>query len=106
MKLGHCCEISRDILAYPYPGRSVKINSGSGFPGQRIAKKLIERVRPGVELVFAIFEPRSELITLDFPTFERPRNATSGSTGAGNWLASLADIMKRAKTRINQFAVS
>ena len=45
-------------------------------------------------------------MTLDLPTFERPRNATSGSAGAGNWLASLTDIMKRAKTRMNQFAVS
>jgi hypothetical protein len=47
-----------------------------------------------------------ELMTLDLPTFDRPRKATSGSTGAGNWLGSLTDIMKRAKTRINQFAVS
>ena len=45
-------------------------------------------------------------MTLDLPTFDRPRNATSGRAGAGKWLASLADIMKRAKTRINQFAVS
>src|SRR6476646_6935548 len=105
MKLGNCCEISSDISAWPYPGKAVKTSSGSGFPGQRISKKLIERVRPGVELVLAILLPRSELITLDLPTFDRPRNATSGSAGAGNWLASLTDIMKRAKTRMNQFAV-
>src|ERR1700687_5778399 len=66
----------------------------------------MERVRPGVELVLAILAPRSELMTLDLPTFDRPRNATSGSTGAGNWLASLTDIMNRVKTRIKQFAVS
>ena len=79
--------------------------SGCGFPAQRSSKKLILRVRPGVELVFASFAPTSELITLDFPTFDRPRKAISGSVGAGNWPASLADFMKRAKTRINQFAV-
>jgi hypothetical protein len=50
--------------------------------------------------------PTRELITLDLPTFDRPRKATSGSAGAGKRLASLADIMKRVKTRINQFAVS
>ncbi len=45
-------------------------------------------------------------MTLDLPTFERPRNATSGNTGAGNWLGSLTDIINRAKTRMHQFAVS
>src|ERR1700733_4400777 len=64
------------------------------------------RVRPGVELVLASFAPSSELITLDLPTFDRPRKATSGSTGAGKWPASIADIMNRAKTRMKQCAVS
>jgi hypothetical protein len=41
------------------------------------------RVRPGVELVFATFDPRRALMTLDFPTLERPKKATSGKTGAG-----------------------
>jgi hypothetical protein len=45
-------------------------------------------------------------MTLDLPTFDRPRKATSGSAGAGKRSASLADIIKRAKTRINQFAAS
>ena len=35
------------------------------------------RVRPGVELVRASFVPTSELMTLDFPTFDLPRKATS-----------------------------
>ena len=48
------------------------------------------RVRPGVELVRAIFVPKSELMTLDLPTFERPRNATSGSAGAGNCPTAVA----------------
>ena len=106
MKLGHWLEISRETLAYPYPGKSVKINSGCGFPAHRSSKKLMLRVRPGVELVLASFFPTSELITLDLPTFDRPRKATSGSTGAGKWLASIADIMNRANTRMQQCAVS
>jgi hypothetical protein len=66
---------------------------------------LIALVRPGVELVLAIFVPSRELITLDLPTFERPRNATSGNAGAGKWLTSLADIRKRDRTLITQCAV-
>src|SRR6266851_1292586 len=58
------------------------------------------RVRPGVLLVRASFAPTSELITLDFPTFERPRNAISGTPGAGKCVRSLADSMKRARIRI------
>jgi hypothetical protein len=57
-------------------------------------------VRPGVELVFATFEPSRELMTLDFPTFDLPRNATSGYAGAGKRLASVADITNLDKTRI------
>src|ERR1700730_14734817 len=82
------------------------MSSGWGFPGQRTSKKLIARVRPGVELVLAILAPSSELMTLDLPTLDRPRKATSGNAGAGKWPASLADIIKRARTRIGQFAVS
>src|SRR6202040_4298920 len=77
-----------------------------GLPAQRSSKKLMLRVRPGVELVLASFAPTSELITLDLPTFDRPRKATSGSRGAGKWPASIADIMNRAKTRMPQCAVS
>src|SRR6202030_1016489 len=66
-------------------GRDEKMSSGRGFPGQRTSKKLMLRVRPGVELVRAILSPIRVLITLDFPTFERPRNATSGKVGAGKW---------------------
>src|SRR5207253_10709190 len=100
MNFGHSCETWREILAYPYPGRSVKTSSGRGFPGQRISKKLMLRVRPGVELVFATLLPTSELITLDLPTLERPRNAISGRLGAGKCLASLAANMNRVRTRI------
>jgi hypothetical protein len=41
------------------------------------------RVRPGVLLVRATFAATSELMTLDFPTFDRPRNAISGTPGGG-----------------------
>jgi hypothetical protein len=50
------------------------------------------RVLPGVELVLAIFSPNRELITLDLPTFERPRNAISGTVGGGNCRGSAADV--------------
>src|SRR5690242_11566936 len=74
------------------------MSSGRGFPGQRISKKLMLRVRPGVELVRASLVPTSELITLDLPTLERPRNAISGKPGAGNWAASVAAARNFART--------
>src|ERR1700682_2572266 len=58
------------------------------------------RVRPGVLLVRASFAPTNELITLDFPTFDRPRNAISGTPGAGKCVKSLADSINRARIRI------
>src|SRR5450631_275548 len=58
------------------------------------------RVRPGVLLVRASFVPTSELITLDFPTLERPRKAISGTPGGGKCVKSLADSIKRARIRI------
>jgi hypothetical protein len=66
---------------------------------------LMLRVRPGVELVFAILLPTSELITLDLPTLDRPRKAISGSTGAGKWPTSVAAVINRLKTRIRQCAI-
>src|ERR1700692_3547101 len=58
------------------------------------------RVRPGVLLVRASFVPTRELITLDFPTFDRPRKAISGTPGAGKCVKSLADSINRARIRI------
>ena len=58
------------------------------------------RVRPGVLLVRASFLPTSVLITLDFPTFDRPRKAISGTAGGGKCVKSLADSMNRARIRI------
>ena len=43
------------------------------------------RVLPGFELTFAIFLPSSALISVDFPTFERPTKAISGLSGGGSW---------------------
>ena len=85
-------------LGVAVPGRSAKISSGRGFPGQRISKKLMARVRPGVELVRATLSPTRELMTLDLPTFERPRKAISGRVGTGKCAASVADAMKRERT--------
>src|SRR5580704_6084707 len=56
------------------------------------------RVRPGVELVRASLASTSVLITLDLPTFERPRKATSGRLGAGKCAAAVAAAMNRAIT--------
>src|SRR5579863_6585055 len=104
MNFGHSWEISREILAYPYPGRSAKMSSGFGFPGHRTSKKLMLRVRPGVELVRASLAPTSELMTLDFPTLERPRKAISGRVGAGKWERSVAEARKRERTLMVKFA--
>jgi len=45
------------------------------------------------------------LITLDLPTFDRPRNATSGKLGAGNCAAFVAAAMNRAMTLMSQCAM-
>src|SRR5258708_30119340 len=63
-------------------------------------------VRPGLELVRAIFVPSRELSTLDLPTLERPRNATSAVAGTGNWSTPVAALMNLDKTRTLQFRVS
>src|ERR1700741_3867650 len=81
------------------------MSSGRGFPAMRNSKKLIARVRPGVELVRASLVPTSELITLDLPTFDRPRKAISGRPGEGKWPASVADSRNRERTRTLQCEV-
>ncbi len=63
------------------------------------------RVRPGVELVRASFLPTSVLMTLDLPTFERPRKAISGRLGRGKCVTSLADNMYRDKIRMGTVSV-
>ena len=52
----------------------------------------------------ATLDPSRELMTLDLPTLDRPRNAISGSVGGGNRLTSVAAAMNRERTRMNQFA--
>src|SRR5260370_42094590 len=80
------------------------MSSGRGLPGQRISKKLILRVRPGVELVRASFAPTSALITLDLPTLERPRKAISGRLGGGKGDTSVAAARNRARIVMSQGA--
>src|SRR5258708_18618683 len=82
------------------------MSSGRGLPGHRISKKLILRVRPGVELVRASFAPTSALITLDLPTLERPRKAISGRLGAGKCDTSVAAARNRARILMSQCAMS
>src|ERR1051326_4394805 len=65
--------------------------------------KLMVRVRPGVELTWASFCPRSELIRLDLPTFERPRKANSGGPAAGKCRASAAEVRNLAIGFKDQF---
>src|SRR5713101_1311520 len=81
------------------------MTSGRGFPGHRTSKKLMLRVRPGVELVRASLASTRVLITLDLPTFDLPRNATSGRLGAGKWAASVAAARNRAMTLMLQCAM-
>ena len=51
----------------------------------------MERVRPGVEETCACFDPRSAFNRLDLPTLERPRNAISGTVGAGKCSGAIAE---------------
>ena len=60
------------------------------------------RVRPGVELVRASLLPASELITLDLPTFDRPKKAISGNPGGGKCPGLEADNRNRERTRTLQ----
>jgi hypothetical protein len=60
-------------------------------------KKFSDCVRPGVEDVRA--NPRTantELIKLDLPTFDRPRNATSGCESFGQSSSVKALLMNSA----------
>src|SRR5271156_4506407 len=84
--------MDREILAYPYPGRSAKSRRGSRAVAESDrAKKLIDRVRPGEAETFAAFSPSRPLIKLDFPTLERPRKANSGAATVGNWSGDIAE---------------
>src|SRR5580692_3828630 len=109
INFGHSAEIDFAIFAYPYPGRSAKIRVGLTFifspaPSCR-AKKLIARVLPGVEDTFASRDPSRELINDDFPTFDRPRNATSGAPNVfaseGKCATSVADNKKTGFNRMD-----
>jgi hypothetical protein len=58
--------------------------------------KLMVRVRPGVELTCASLCPSRELIRLDLPTLDLPRNANSGGPSAGNPVGDDAAVMNFA----------
>ena len=92
MNFGHSAERDFDTFAYPYPGKSAirKIFLLRLAGSWVTSKKLIVRVRPGVELTCAIFAPTSALIRDDLPTFDRPAKAISGKSGAGNRRGSAA----------------
>src|ERR1700677_2577841 len=92
MNLGHSAEIDREILAYPYPGRSANNRRGSrAVAVSDRAKKLIARVRPGEDETLAAFSPSNPLIRLDLPTLDRPRKANSGALAEGNCSGAIAD---------------
>ncbi len=90
-------------LANPYPGRSTRSSSaGLLFSWSRrirslIRKTLMPRVQPGVDEVrTSFFRATSVLIRLDFPTFDRPANATSAMMGGGSCSSALAEARKSA----------
>lgn len=92
-----------EIFAYPYPGKSANASFGRCL-SSKSKKKLIARVRPGVEETFAAFSPASAFSKLDLPTLDRPRNAISGACEAGNCFASIAEskncVVYRIRFRI------
>ena len=49
-------------------------------------------------LTCAIFLPTSELSRLDLPTFDLPRNATSGTEVTGNCVGLAAEVMNSVRT--------
>jgi hypothetical protein len=53
---------------------------------------------PGAALVRAILRRTSALIKLDFPTFDRPANASSRRPSRGNPVVAVALVMNSAVT--------
>lgn len=66
-------------LAFPYPGISSNTIFDSPPLVPPIPNAFISRVRPGFDDVQHISLPMTAFSSELFPTFERPRNATSGS---------------------------
>mmetsp|Transcript_7249 Transcript_7249/g.12254 ORF Transcript_7249/g.12254 Transcript_7249/m.12254 type:complete len:201 (+) Transcript_7249:334-936(+) len=71
----HWSCMSLETLAYPYPGKSVIVQT---FPTWN---RLMSLVRPGVLDTVAIFflRPDRRLSAEDLPTFDRPANVISGN---------------------------
>src|SRR4029453_7397447 len=88
-----------ETLAYPKPGKSTKIN-------ESIRKKHRPWVRPGVELVRAIFCSTRVLMREDFPALERPTKATSGKEGFGREAAAEASAINSAFMQVETLSSS
>jgi len=74
-------------------GRALNLSS---VPSWR-AKKLMARVRPGVEETFASFDPSRVLMREDLPTLERPRKATSGASKVRETLGKWSGLMAESR---------
>ncbi len=81
----YCSRSAFPARAYPYPGRSRRYAVRRGVrrsrDGMRASNTFSARVLPGVAEIRATRSPRRAFNRLDFPTFERPRNAISGRGG-------------------------
>src|SRR5258705_8692301 len=87
-------------FAYPNPGRSTKRKWSS------IRKKFNDWVLPGVEDVRARpCTANKELIRLDLPTFDRPRNAISGLASNGQSSSLKALLTNSALVTFIRFAL-
>lgn len=73
MRVSHLYFSDLDAAAYPYPGKSTKVNSPS-----LNENRFISLVRPGVDEVLAsLFCLARKFINDDFPTLERPTTQIS-----------------------------
>lgn len=79
-----------DRLAFPYPGMSSSTTFDSPPFVPPIPNAFISLVRPGFDDVQQISWPIIAFSSELLPTFDRPKNATSGSTDANGVVRNLA----------------
>src|SRR5262249_45651274 len=97
MSGAHCARTDFDIFAYPYPGRSARMNLDMTASSVVTENRFTARVFPGVLLTLASpFRCSSELIREDLPTFERPTTANSGKSPRGNCSAATQLLINSA----------